>query len=182
MSDEPEEWRPVVGYEGQYEVSSLGRVRSLDREIEIYQKNRYLVQRRRGNFLKLSISAVGAYRRVTLQRDGKGRLKQVHRLVLEAFIGPPGHGEQAAHNDGDSSNNAAGNLRWATPAGNVHDRFAHGTMLLGTVNHAAKLTEHKVRAIRAVQGRSQQSIADEFGVNQTTVSCILLRKSWKHIE
>ena len=182
MSEELEEWRPVVGWEGLYEVSSLGPVRSVDREIEIYQKNRCLVQRRRGNLLKLSISPVGGYQRVTLQRDATTRLKQVHRLVLEAFVGPPGRGEQGAHNDGDSSNNAAGNLRWATPVDNVHDRVAHGTMLMGTVNHAAKLTEHQIRTIRAIKGRSQQSIADEYGIHQTSVSCIRRQKTWPHIE
>lgn len=113
-----EEWKPVIGYEGSYEVSNLGRVRSLDRI------------NHRGSTLKgkiLKPSDTGRYYQNTLYKDAKGAKYLIHRLVLEAFVGPPGKNEQGCHNDGDSKNNHLSNLRWDTPSANNLDKVAHGT-------------------------------------------------------
>lgn len=122
----PEQWKPVVGYEGRYRVSSRGRVRSLSRVI-IDKHNRtrtvsgrILTQTMRGN-------ARRQYLAVTLSRGGVSETRQVHHLVLEAFVGPRPPGTLACHFDDDHENNTLGNLRWDTPKSNVQDRIRNGT-------------------------------------------------------
>lgn len=99
---EAEEWRPVVGFEGRYEVSNQGRVRSL--------------LRRRRPILRLFTKPEG-YVHVCLLDHGRQCTRYVHRLVAEAFC-PQVDGDQVNHLDGDKGNNRADNLEWCTPAEN----------------------------------------------------------------
>lgn len=114
-----ENWKPVPGYEGVYEVSDLGRVRSLDRLDAAGRP-------RRGQ-PRSSTADGGGYLQVSLWRDGSERRVSVHRLVLVAFVGPAPKGMEACHNDGDSTNNTLANLRWDTRSANSLDRVRHGT-------------------------------------------------------
>ena len=120
-----ENWRPIAGHDG-YEVSSLGRVRSIDRVIIRMTKRGPVQARLKGRVRKPS-SAGNGYCIVTL---GRAR-PYIHSLVLEAFVGPRPPGHQAAHNDGNRLNNAVWNLRWATRAENEADKAKHGTRLTG---------------------------------------------------
>lgn len=113
------EWRPIPGYEGSYEVSDLGEVRSLDR---LTDRGRNW----RGRVMSPAPMPSG-YQIVTLWRDGKQRTALVHRLVLEAFVGPPAPGQEVRHYDGNPANNALENLAWGTHAENEADKIAHGT-------------------------------------------------------
>lgn len=105
-----ERWKPVVGYEGLYEVSDHGRVRS---------------GKLKGRTLKLWANT-GGHLRVPLYRDGQMSMRYIHRLVLEAFRGscPPGH--EACHYDDDPSNNRLENLRWDTRSSNELDKVRNG--------------------------------------------------------
>lgn len=117
------EWRAVIGYEGSYEVSSLGQVRSLDRVL--HDGHRWS-----GRNLKLvsRLHHDGMPRvQVTLHLGGRQRTRLVHHLVLESFVGLRPDGTEACHWDGDSSNNDISNLRWATHAENEGDKKRHGT-------------------------------------------------------
>lgn len=110
-------WRPVVGYEGHYEVSNRGRVRSLDRYLE--RKGRHGGRHtylQRGCVLQPQLINSG-YLAVHLHLNGTRSIALVHRLVAEAFHGPA-RGREADHRDYDRLNNAADNLRWLTPAQN----------------------------------------------------------------
>jgi hypothetical protein len=118
-SDQLERWRPIPGYEGSYEVSDLGSVRSLDRITDRGRKWR-------GRTLAPAVMPRG-YLIVTLWRDGKQRSALVHRLVLSAFVGPAPDGTEALHGDGDPANNMLSNLSWGTHAENQADQVAHGT-------------------------------------------------------
>ncbi|WP_082822861.1 NUMOD4 motif-containing HNH endonuclease [Microbacterium sp. T32] len=113
-------WRPVDGYVGAYEVSSEGRVRSLDRRA---------INGRRlaGRILAQSIRKKDGYHQVSLTADGHQRSRLVHVLVLEAFVGARPEGLDACHNDGNPSKNTPGNLRWDTRSANVLDQVTHGT-------------------------------------------------------
>lgn len=117
----PETWRPVVGFEGCYEVSDRGRVRSLDRAVMC--KNGQYVRTLRGQLMKPHRgSSTADHLRVGLTRDRRkfsGLL--VHVLVLEAYVGPRPPGMFGCHNDDDPFNNHLGNLRWDTPLSNVED-------------------------------------------------------------
>jgi hypothetical protein len=110
----PERWLPVPGYEGRYEVSDWGRVKSLPRNTTS------------GGIMKLSPDARGA-QVVNLTKSGKQRVHLVHHLVLQAFAGPRPEGTEACHNDGNPANNRLHNLRWDTHLANIGDMIRHGT-------------------------------------------------------
>ncbi len=106
-----------------------------------------------------------------------GQPRLVHRLILEAFVGPCPPDMECCHNpDPDPANNALGNLRWGTRSDNMRDMIAHGRCS----TPAAKLTSEQVSAIRATSGMSQGSLARKHGVTQGTISCILAGKTWKN--
>ena len=117
-----EQWRPVVDYEGLYEVSDLGRVRSLDRITLDRLGKRYA---RKGRLLK-PVKNTNGRLQVYLYRDGDQRPQQVHRLVLSAFVGPCPEGAEACHWDDDPTNNRLDNLRWASRSDNLYDRVRNG--------------------------------------------------------
>jgi hypothetical protein len=117
-----ETWRPVPGYEGLYEVSDLGRVRSLDRVVTRSGGGTVTC---RGVTLALSTRRDGR-RKVQLHRDGAGTTRLVAHLVLEAFTGPRPAGLEACHNDDDPANDRASNLRWDTHPSNCEDRTRLG--------------------------------------------------------
>jgi hypothetical protein len=118
-----ENWRAVVGFEGLYEVSDLGHVRSLNRIVNSFPGLTRVAQ---GRLMRLQPRRSG-HLCVGLCRDGRRRLVNVHRLVLEAFVGPCPDGMECCHNDGDATNNRVENLRWDTRSENFLDRGRHGT-------------------------------------------------------
>lgn len=180
-TDEPEEWKPVAGYEGYYQVSSLGRVKRLARYVN-YKDNGRAWRRER----ILAVDNTGwKYPRVCLSRDGAARNWAVHRLVCGSFHGPPPTPtHQVAHSDGSRRNNRAGNLRWATGKENADDCILHGTRLRGEKLWNAKLTEDDVKAIRAEhQGKygDLERLAKSYGLTRAAIGHIVKRRSWKHI-
>lgn len=127
MADATERWAPVPGYEGRYEVSDLGQVRSLTRMVVRSDGRRRTYP---GRLLEPYVSESGSSPRriVTLCRDGGQAPRRVYTLVLEAFVGPRPAGMQGCHNDGDSLNDHLANLRWDTPEGNGQDASEHGVL------------------------------------------------------
>lgn len=113
---ESEEWRPVAGYDGQYEVSSMGRVRSHKSGTP-----RLLAGSLRGR-------PGNQYRAFRLRRGGVWTDHRIHRLVLITFVGPPPAGRpNALHRDDDPKNNRLDNLRWGTLSDNSGDSVSNGT-------------------------------------------------------
>ena len=170
--DLPETWRPVRGYEGLYSVSTLGRVRS---ETRIVKHSSGGEMRRTGRAMKTSYS--GAYPSVQLCRDGTIRLRLVHSLVLEAFVGARPDGAEGCHNDSNPLNTVLSNLRWDTRAGNFGDMVPNGTRRRGAKHHLAKLTSEQALAIRS-DPRLHEVIAAEYGIDRTNVGHIKRGKSW----
>lgn len=121
-----EQWRPVPGYEGFYEASDRGRVRSLDRIQAFTYKRRTLDRLVAGRVLKTSPST-GGYRQVTLSRERHKRQFLVHRLVLNTFVGPLPDGMCTRHLNGDPADNRLVNLAYGTQSENMKDKVAHGT-------------------------------------------------------
>lgn len=116
-----ERWLPIPGYEGLYEVSDLGRVRSVARVVD--RGGRPLTVP--GKMLR-PLKHGGGYRMVNLWRDGEGRFLLVHQLVLRAFVGPPPEKHIGLHGLGGPTDNRLSNLRWGTYADNMRDAVLHG--------------------------------------------------------
>ena len=116
-----EEWRAVPGFEGQYEVSDLGRVRSLDRLVSYTSTrgNTFKVMRK-GQMLRPGRMNDFGHVSVMLGRDGGSYC--VHYLVMRAFVGPRPEGHDVAHKNGRGGDNQRLNLRYATRTENNYDR------------------------------------------------------------
>ena len=167
-----ENWLPVVGFTGLYEVSDLGRVRSLPRH------------NTRGQIMAQTKDYAG-YHRVYLCKKSKGYCRRAHRLVLESFTGLCPEGKEGCHRDDDKSNNALYNLVWDEHGKNVRDSFKNGRVALrGSETGRAKLTEDTVREIKSLLKLgeySQKEIAVRFSVSQPTISGIIRGKNWTHV-
>lgn len=137
-----EEWRPVIGYEGLYEVSSYGRVRSLDKYDSM---NRFL----RGRILRLFTDGLG-YLRAQLYSNSKRKSFLVHRLVAQAFIPNPDNLPQVNHIDENPSNDNVDNLEWCDGKYNVNygtriDRIRDIRLKNGTYTGLSKEEYRKKR-------------------------------------
>jgi hypothetical protein len=171
----PEKWLPVPGWEGHYEVSSQGRVRSLHHPNG--SRRIRLVQAR-------PTGPGGRYLGLMLSRPGLRLQVKVHKLVLLAFHGPrPSPNHVGAHGNGNAFDNCEENLRWATYEENEADKQRHGTTCQGERHHAAKLTAETVREIRRLHsaGRSRAALAARYGVTSTAIGYIVQRRNWKHV-
>ena len=165
-------WKPVEGYEEFYEVSDLGRVRSLPRK------------RTSGKVLTPAPRA-DARLSVSFSVPGKERVSvSVHRIVARAFLGPKPDGMFILHSDGNHLNNCAANLRFGTAKDNAGDARKHGTLVVGSKVHWAKLAEADVVKIKKLlkTGESCADIARVFNVDRTSVSLIKRGKTWKHVK
>lgn len=164
-----ETWKSVVGFEGLYDVSSEGRVRSVAR--------RGVSVRAR---CRKTTTLTGGYQRIVLLKNGKRYNKMVHRLVIEAFRGPRDDGALVRHLDGSPGNNRLENLEWGSHLENQRDRKIHGTAPAGENNGNAVLTVIDVKWIRERRssGASLDMLASDFGVTKTLISKICLGKCW----
>lgn len=116
--------------------------------------------------------------------NGRHVKRYVHRLVLEAFVGPCPEGMQCRHLDGNPRNNNLENLCWGTPTENQADKIEHGTTNRGSRNGMAKLTETSVLAIReeyATGRHSQASLCEKYNVDSGNMSNIVNGKAWRHL-
>jgi hypothetical protein len=112
------------------------------------------------------------------------RRRKIHRLVLEAFVGPCPDGMHCCHADDDKANNALTNLRWDTQKANMADAGRNGHIVRGEAHCGSKLTAEIVRAIRAeyaAGGVSQARLARKYGVTGPLIGLIVRRKRWKHV-
>lgn len=119
-----EEWRPVVGYEGLYEVSDLGNVRSVDRWVDYPNGARRL---HRGQPLVQQPHPRSGHMSVSLSRNSKIQRGKVHSMVMAAFVGPRPGGADTRHRNGDPADNRLENLRYGSHSDNMYDAVDHGT-------------------------------------------------------
>lgn len=175
-----EEWRPVLGFEGFYRVSSLGRVMSEDRIISVVRRSSRIIKKIRGRILKPTPDTHG-YRKCGLSMAGIYYTRKVSVLVAQAFLGAaPHHGAEVCHGDGTRDNDRLENLRWDTRKGNAQDTLIHGTRMCGIKHHKAKLTEEDVRAIRR-SSLPNRVLGARFGVSHAAVGYIKRHHTWRHL-
>lgn len=176
-----EEWRPIEGYEEFYEVSNLGRVRSLDRVVESSTGKR----KHKGKLLKQARTARG-YLIVCLRKEGKQLTQYVHRLVAVAFLGQPPEGYVVCHGPKGQQCNKVTNLSWGTMKKNHGpDKLRDGTDGRGEKHPKAKLNEMQVRVIRRLiesKTMTSREIGEIFGVSRQTVNCIKAGRNWSHLK
>lgn len=168
-------WKDIPGYEGAYQVSSLGRVRSLDRYVEVTSSlGNSFTTRRKGKLL--SPGHTRNYSYVNLYPGA--RVWLVHRLVALAFFGPCPEGCEVRHLDGDERNNVVWNLAYGTHVANEADKLKHGTR-----QRVCKLSEEQVREIRTriENGESNTSLGKEYGVSDVVISNIRLGKNYRWV-
>lgn len=170
MESKRENWRPVPGYEGWYEVSAQGDVCSLPRETT------------RGKVLKPQLSTKG-YRQVGLSRYGKVKIYRISNLVLEAFCGPRPPDCQACHGPGGQLDDSLANLSWGTASKNQLDRRRDKTSNQGERGPNSHLTEAIVLECRRryAAGETQAVLAREFGVSSGAMSSAIHGRTWAHL-
>lgn len=121
-----ERWLPVVGFEGRYEVSDLGNIRSADRTFVRYSRGVRQVVRWKQRPRKQFQHPTG-YMQVNLRHPNRPKgYAKVHRLVLEAFVGPCPDGMECCHANDVHGDNRLENLRWDTPSANARDKIRNG--------------------------------------------------------
>ena len=173
--DTPEEFRDIAGFEGCYQISNHGRVKSLERVIIKRDGRRQPCKER---IMKTSFCT--DYPSIVLKRNGKNVSYTIHGLVLRAFVGDAPEGQEACHGDGNKYNSHLSNLRWDTPLNNHADKLRQGTQAKGERIHKAKLTATQVLAIRA-DPRNAADVARAYSLTHRNVRLIRLRKTWKHL-
>lgn len=165
-----EQWRNVVGYEGLYEVSDYGNVRSTYRGRNTGRVLAAHMRTRKGR---------KTGRHVALSKEGNITYFPVSRLVAAAFLGPA-NGRLVLHWDDDKENDYLSNLRYGTHQENMTDKVRNGGSLKGSKHHKAKLTEDKVRLIkpRLAAGECHRALAKEFDVSVETMQSIKHGRNW----
>jgi HNH endonuclease/NUMOD4 motif-containing protein len=163
-------WKSVAGYEGLYEVSSHGRVKTLRTTPRGCRAKNY-------PYLALNPNNCG-YFTVNLSRDGKTRGFSVHRLVAAAFIGPRPDKHDVNHIDLNKTNNHAINLEYLTHQDNLQHAVKHRG------SWQRKLTEQHVREIRKLLagGVTQVEVAKRYGVSQPAIGQIKSGQIWSHVK
>lgn len=176
--EDDEEWREVVGYNGFYEVSSLGRIRSW------HSGNRHSGADQRAAEPRIlnphRQAAGGGYVAVSMRQGGRQVTTYLHRLVAIAFHGAVPEGMETCHNDGNPANNAPSNLRYDTHANNLAERI----MPCGEQHHRSRLTDSdalEVRRLRDECGWKLREIAEKFDIGVTTVHAVTSRRTWVHV-
>lgn len=180
---EKEFWNDVVGYEGLYQISNLGRVKASART---FADKNGRVSRLKEKILKQSISNTGYYY-VSLRKDNAAITTNVHRLIAEAFIPNPEKKRCVNHIDGDKTNNAIQNLEWVTHKENMQHASGANLLKYGSSRVNAKLNEEQVRFIRANSKKNGGTmtyieIAEKFNVSPDIVGNVARRENWKHVE
>lgn len=174
MNINNEIWLPVRGYEGMYDVSSIGRIRS---HLPVRNLAKPPDEPR---IVKTSKDRDG-YARLSLYGKGRPRYARVPVLVCEAFHGcMPSKDSVVRHLDGNRSHDYAWNLSWGTAKENSEDAKRHGTRVNGEKVNTAKLTKDDVLKIRN-SNQTCVALAKIYPVNESMISKIKNKECWKHV-
>ena len=164
-------WKPIFEYEDSYEVSNLGRVKSIK-----FNKEK---------ILKPGFDSYG-YQHVSLHKNKRGITKKIHRLVMLTFKNHLNfEGAQVNHINGSKIDNRLDNLEWCDQSHNMKHAFELGLQisLKGEQHGAAKLNRSQVNKIRFYYKNkifNQRQLAKMFNIKRGTVSNITTKKIWTH--
>lgn len=173
-----EVWKDITGYEGLYQISNLGRVKALPRNIPGAYNNR--------EFIKKTGCDRYGYPQVGLSKNGKYSCKRIHQLVAMEFVPNPHNLKEVNHKDENKSNNHADNLEWCTAQYNL----TYGHRLdnsMGEKHHKHKLTEEQIKEIRRIYVKNdlefgQSALSKKYGVSHQTIGFVVRHETWKHVK
>lgn len=168
-------WGDIKDYEGIYQVSNLGDVKSLDRLLTN--------GKRRKGLIRILNPIEGGYLSLSLCKGGVRRTLKVHRLVAETFIPNPDNKPEVNHKDGVRINNCVYNLEWVTHEENQRHSWEtlNRKAVKGEQHGSARLKNKDIIKIRNSM-LSNVKLARIYSVAQSTISRIKSHKKWKHIE
>lgn len=182
-STEKEVWKDIEGYEGRYQVSDCGRVKSVSRN---YTAKNGMKRFHKGMILK-PVNDYYGYHKVSLRCEKQIlKVPKIHRLVAETFLPNPENKSQVNHLNGIKTDNRLSNLEWCTPKENTQHAEETGLRdYKGKRNPTSILNEEKVKEIRKLYSSGkyyQKELGKMFGVTRSTISDIIIRATWKHVK
>lgn len=168
-----EEWRPVKNYEGLYEVSNLGRVRSLDKTVRAQSGVRVI----KGRTMRLKVERSGYLRVMLVSKVGqKGKTHYAHRLVALSFLSKKEKKDEVNHIDGNKKNNILSNLEWCTRSENELHAYKTGLSRI-TERHRAALIKSRARSVRCIDDRREfetiESAGRFYGIRRGGINKVL---------
>ncbi len=170
-------WKDVVGYDGLYMISNMGRLRSLPRLTMACSGGWFYTKD-----ILISQATSKGYKLAALQIDGNRQTKSVHIMVGESFVPNPENKPYINHKNGVKSCNIYNNLEWSTQAENVRHAFKNG--LVGARNGekspVSKLKEENILEIRKREYDNNE-LAMKFNVTPQCINAVLKHKTWTHI-
>lgn len=180
----PEQWRDIPGYEGYYQASNRGRIRSLDRTVVDLGGRR--TRQIPGRVIKGYVNAVG-YRMYTLSVDGNETRFLGHQLVTAAFLGPCPDKHEVHHINGDPLDNRPQNLEYVTRKQHIRktaEDWGRHPVARGSKCALAKLVEPQVKEIKWLlhnSSLSHRQMGKHYNVHKSTIRAIASKRTWKHI-
>lgn len=172
-------WKDIEGYKGLYQVSNLGRVKSLAGK----RFGRCESQEK----IMCSFPAPNGYLRIPFNVKGSRKSKSIHRLVAENFIPNPENKPTVNHKNGIKTDNRVENLEWATPKENIRHAHLNGLSISakGSSVKGSKLTECLIPEIRAKYSTgkyTQKQLAAEYKVCLMSINLLVRGKTWAHVK
>ena len=181
-----EQWATIDGFNGFYQISNFGRIRSIDRTIFNHGCNAY--QNVSGRFIKTRINKDGYEYTVLYNSAPDNKVRKtfkIHRLVALYFCEGYKPGLHVNHIDGNRGNNIYSNLEWCTPTHNARHKYLLGyTTPSGENSSNAKLKDEYIPIISRLYmfGVPQTTIANAFGVSQVTISRVINNETYKDLK
>ena len=174
-----EVWKDIKGFEGKYQISTLGNVRGLERLVPVNGGIKLYPER-----LLNPSKEKDKYKYITLWHQSKSKSFFVHRLVAMAFIDNPNDYPSVNHIDGCKDNNCVENLEWCTHKQNSMHALKIGLRKTGEDHHGAKLKNAQVRMIPELleKGFSQKAISVMYGVSYSTIKNVCQKRKWQYLD
>lgn len=180
--NDAETWSPVIDFEGLYEVSSLGRIKSICKVIKRVYRGTQSNYVNSEKVLK-PWPATNGYLCISLRKNGKTFVFRLHRIVAESFMGRCPKDMEVCHNNGIRNDTSLKNLRFDTRSNNHRDKINHQTDNRGHRHPLSRLSESDVKKIISLKcAKTKTEIAREFNVTVGHISEIHRGKKWGHIQ